>query len=363
MRADLELIVIGDDQARENVYSSVSSSVHERKRNAKNRFPSLPDNDSFPAISLGRGTYAEFTLANKQIRYGIHEYTNHVNSLNSARTSPYLSKEYLTVIVCINANTTDLELNRFDTMINQLKHIRSNYPFNIIPMVIGNKSAQPSPNEAYSHLKATHPQLCRDAIVIDPDDLNNLDYTQHLSMILDISMATSFYNEVQNCIELLNKLEQSLAKTPVKPGGTAGYSLNGTQNPFDVAPILNILKPSLQMIGSAEVNTMDTLKTYFNSKRENLNSAFVQLKNDLNQRGDCNQTYISRIFLNILCSIATIFASLTIVGIPFVYYALSQNSRYHNNCLKFFATNNIDADRASIVKVEDEMNRTVLRAH
>ena len=363
MKAELELIVIGDDHVRDNVYSSVSSSVQERKRKALEvPFPSLRHNDM--AISLGSATHAEFTLANKQIRYGAHEYTNHKGSLNSNRTSPYLLKKYFTVVVCINASETGLELDRFDATINELKAIRGNQPFNIIPMVIDNhKSAQLNPNQAYSQLKATHPQLCRDVIVIDPNDLNNPEYTQHLSMILDISMATSFYSEVQNCIELLNKLEQSLANTPVKPGVTAGYLLNGVHDPFDVAPILNILKPSLHMIGSADVNTMDKLKAYFNRNRENLNAAFVQLKDELNQRGDCNQTYISRIFLNIVCSIAAIFASLTIVGIPFVYYALSQNSRYHNNCLKFFATNNIDADRASIVKVEDDMNRTVLSAH
>jgi len=359
MREELELIVIGDDHVRDNVYSSVSSSVQESKRKAHEvPFPSFRSNDT--AISLGSSTSAKFTLADKQISYGVHEYTNHKGSLNSDRTSPYLLKKYLTIVVCINADETGLGLDRFDDRINQLKAIRNNQPFNIIPMIIANNgSTQRNPNEAYSHLKATHPQLCRNAIVVDPNDLNNPEYTQHLSMILDISMATSVYCEVNNCIELLNKLEQSLSQTPVKPGVTS----NGAHDPFDVTPILNILKPSLNMIGSADANTMDTLKTYFNRNRENLNTAFVQLKDDLNQRGDRNQTYIGGIFLNVLCSIAAVFASLTIVGIPFVYYALSQNSRYHNNCLKFFATNNIDADRASIVKVEDEMNRTVLSAH
>lgn len=359
MREELELIVIGDDQVRDNVYNSMRSSVQERKRKAREvPFPSIiHENDK--AISLGSGTHATFKLSDKQIEYGIHEYTNHVDSLNSDRTSPYLLKEYLTVVVCINANETGLSLDRFNTKINQLKNIRGNKPFNIIPMIITNNSDAHNTDEIGA-LKETYPQLCRNIIVIDSNDLNNPEYTQHLCMTLNITLATSFYNEVQNCIKLLHELDQSLTETP-KSTQLISY---GTPAPFDVAPILNILHPALSMIGSADINTMDSLRAYFNDNRENLQAAFAHLKNDLNHRGVRNQTYVSRIFLNILCSIAAIFASLTIVGFPFVvYYALSRNSRYHNNCLKFFATNNIDADRASIVKVEDEMNRTVLKAH
>ncbi len=180
-------------------------------------------------------------------------------------------------------------------------------------------------------------------------------------------MAASFYSEVQNCIELLTELQQSLSKTPLKPGVKVDYLSNEAHNPFNVSLIVSVLKSSLDMTGSADDNTDDntinTLKEHFNRSREKLNAAFVRLKDDLNQRGYCNETYTGRIFLNVLCSIAAIFVSLTIVGLPFVYYALSQNSRYHNNCLKFFATNNIDAVRASIVILEDEMNRTVLKAH
>lgn len=352
LREELELIVIGDDQVRDNVYNSMRSSVQERNREAREvPFPSI-FNENDKTISLGSGTHATFTLGDKRIEYGIHKYTNHVDSLNSFSASPYLLKEYLTVVVCINANETGLSIDRFNTKINQLKNIRGNKPFNIIPMIITNNSDAHNTDahntDQIGALKKTYPQLCRNIIVIDSNDLNNPEYTQHLCMTLNITLATSLYNEVQNCIKLLHELDQSPTETPA---------------PFDMAPILNILHPALSMIGSTHINTMDSLRAYFNDNRENLQAAFGHLKNDLNHLGVRNQTYVGRIFLNILCSIAAIFASLTIVGIPFVYYALSQNSRYHNNCLKFFATNNIDADRASIVKVEDEMNRTVLRAH
>lgn len=356
MREELELIVIGDDHVRDNVYSSVSSSVQERKRKAHEvPFPSFRSNDT--AISLGCSTSAKFTLADKQISYGVHEYTNHKGSLNSDRTSPYLLKKYLTIIVCINADKTGLGLDRFDDRINQLKAIRNNQPFNIIPMIIANNGrTQRNPNEAYSHLKANHPQLCRNAIVVDPNDLNNPEYTQHLSTTIDITLATPVYNEIQNCIQLLSNLEQNQNLVGI---------LGRTSQPITshVRRILDILTPSLHVIGTNDTKTIATLRSYFTEKREDIETALTLLKDELDSYGVRNQTYISGIFLNILCSIAAILASLTIVGIPFVYYALSQNSRYHNNCLKFFATNNIDADRAGIVKVEDEMNRTVLKAH
>lgn len=358
MKEKLELIVIGDDTVRETIFNTFSTSPQERNRAAHNiPFPSNPANE---AIDINGSTSATFTLNDKPIRYGIHEYTNHPNALNSDRNNPYLLKEYLSVVVCIDATETGLDRNRFNAKINQLKNIRGNQPFNIILIsIITNRSKQFYFDVILVALKETYPELCRNAIYIYQNDLNNPEYTQHLSATLNITLATPIYNEVQNCITLLHKLENNLAETPK----STRLCALGTPAPFDMNPILNILQPALSIIGTADANAMDSLRAYFDQNRDNLQTAFDHLKYDLDLRGVRTQTYISRIFLNVLCSIAAIFASLTIVGIPFVYYALSQNSRYHNNCLKFFATNNIDTDRASIVKVEDEMNRTVLKAH
>lgn len=357
MKEKLELIVIGDDTVRETIFNTFSTSPQERNRAAYNiPFPSIPANE---AIDVGGSTSATFTLNDKPIRYGIHEYTNHPNALNYDRNSPYLLKEYLSVVVCIDASETGLDRERFNSKINQLINIRNNQPFNIIPMNIKtNNSAQENFDVMYA-LKETFPQLYKGTIFTHSNDLNNPEYTQHLSTTLNITLATPIYNEVQNCIKLLHELGNSLADTPKSTGLLA----IGVPAPFDVNPILNTLQPALSIIGTAEINAMDSLRAHFDQERNNIQTAFAHLKFDLAIRGVRTQTYKGGIFLNILCSIAAIFVSLTLVGIPLVYYALSQNLRYHNHWLKFFATNNVDAERAKIVKVEDEMNRTVLRAH
>lgn len=61
--------------------------------------------------------------------------------------------------------------------------------------------------------------------------------------------------------------------------------------------------PYLNMIGSADINTMDSLKAYFKENRKNLQTDFVHLKNDLNHQEVHNQTYTRKMFLNMLCSI------------------------------------------------------------
>lgn len=319
MREELALIVIGDEPVRDNIYSSVSRSVQERKRKAREvPFPSCNNNDM--TISLGSSTHAEFT------------------------------QEYLTVVVCINANETGLDFDRFDARINQLKATRGNQYFNIIPVVIDNHgNTQLNSNDTGLHLKATYPQLCRNAVVIDSNDLNNPEYTRHFNIILDATLATPLYNEVTKCMRLLSGLRHNLGE------------ITGTLTPH--VTLIYILMHSFNIFGKDDIRTMDALRSYFNQNKEKIKQAFDAYRDRLDTYGVLNETYIGGMFLNLFCSIAAIFATLTIVGIPFVYYGLSQNARYHNNYCKFFATNNVDANRASIAKVEDEMNRTVLSAH
>lgn len=355
MKERLELIVIGDDSVRKNVYKSISLSVQERKFRAnQTSFPLIPVSNDQQPILLESSTSATFTLDNKQISYGVHEYTNNNYSLGNSQDEPYLLNKNLTVVVCIDAHaTTNSDHTKFNNLIDELKNIRKNKFFNIIPVMINNDQM---PDHIYAtlteqELKKNYTHLCRKLISIKQDEVDNPEYTAHLSRILDISMATSVYNEVETCINLLNEFRESLNKRHIKQA--TAYN---TPVAFDVAPIVNILKNSFN-INNDKLNTMDSLREYFKSYRELLNGNFVLLKNKLNKHGVHNQVYTSGIFLNVLCSIAAIFASLTIIGIPFVYNMLSKNMKYHNNYLKFFATNNIDEDRASIAKVEDKTER------
>lgn len=360
MSESLVLIVIGDNNVRDDIYNSFSHSA--------------PVHESDTILSSNEA-HAIFILRDKQVEYDIHKYTNDVRSLTSSgnETSQVLLKEYLTVVVCIDEdeNETTLKANRFDFSIEQLRRIRGNKGFNIIPIISkhfpDHKPASYNRNIIDLHLSNTYPLLYRNALIIDKNDLENQKITPHLDVILDVTLATPVYNEIRNCIQLVHTLETQLAGIPpikfVGSGCQRDYCPpDGLSEPIQATGILAILKQSLNIIGSSDCITKEAVKAYLNRRRVQLSNEFEKLKDELNNIGVRDQTYAFNIFLNILCSIAAIFVSLTIVGFLPVCYVLYQNSKYHNNCLKFFPTNNIDSERANIVKVEDEVTHTLLRA-
>jgi hypothetical protein len=360
MKEDLELVIIGDSLVKGKVYESFG------------RFKAnYSDEDQSWRPLLGRRVNAEFILDNNTISYGVYEYKHATipgpEEGEYALNRPFLLKEHLSVVVCIDGNTPDLDIGRFDEFLLQISAIRSLKPFNIIPMIISTQRVgYYTQSEIYQHFTINHPQLVKNVVVVGSHELDNPNYTTHLSIALDASLTTPFYNEMQNCIQLLNTLEQHLV------------SINVPVTPH-IPTILNILRHSLGIIGIDDSINMDTLRdpsftrytktkdllrNYFNENRQNLQSTFDNLRNDLDTNGIRSNTYIGGMILNVFCSIlfsiAAIFAILTIVGIPLVSHILSQNLRYHNHSLKFFATNNIDVERAHVAKAEDQINRTVL---
>lgn len=338
MRDQLELVVIGDDDVRHLVYRSLSRSVQEKYNKALHSFNR--NNDA--AVHLSESTHAEFTLTDRKIHYGIHEYTNARNSLRSP--SSYLQRDNLTIVVCINAIGFHLADERFDEKINQLKTIRNHKPFNIIRMMVTTHNYTFDCETLHSHLWTTHSPLCRGIITVNSNELEDPESIQHLSIVLSASLATPFYTEVQNCIKQLKELNVSLQGTDI------------LSTPRVL--LADFLDQSLQIMGDGEISTQNALRTHFDQNRAQIQIAFTSLRDSLATQGVYHQTYYRNIALNILCSMAAIVACLTIIGAFFIAHALKQNMRYHNNYCKFFATNDVDEKRAMIAKLEDHMIST-----
>lgn len=377
MKNKLQLIVIGDNSVLESVYQAFSNP------NTQQENINPPMDGSKDHANLL--TNAKFTVDGKEINYDIIKYEDFIQVQNDNR--PHWSAEYLTVVVCIDEKRRNWEETRFYQTINHINKKRTEKkPYNIIPMIITNdkKTSDLQDNQVYKFLKTSKfYYLCRDIIVINS---NNPNYCQHLSSTLDITLATPIYNEVLKCIEHLYKLELILNNNEIYKDNMDNISkvLKNSLISITKARAFNVqeefqsfLKPpsktdykkdsvTAHLLKTTEKfysNATQTLRDYFKYNRNKLSNDFFYIKQKLDASEKPTKTYAGRIFLNILCSIAAIFASLSIVGIPLVYYTLSQNSRYHNNYLKFFATNEIDEKRASIVKIEDEINNIALKAH
>lgn len=356
---NLELIVIGD--------LSASSQIH-------NYLLYINQNSAnFRSSHDVEYTTREYLIENKKFKVCLTHFLTDVKSNDGKEDKsdyqtigkPYLANKNLSVVVCFenkesinNANVDQAEiklppqtLKKLNELIKNISNIRRNRSFNIIFVTIDESKLTKSDTSNYENsIKEKYTQLYIKHITTNKSDLANPNL---LKKILNISMATSVYNEINNCVALLNDLKSISFQEEINNNQITDTKVVVID---EIKNIQNILLEALKPIGEEHTYTKDSLTAYINNNLTSLINSLLEIKNKLDESGDPQETYKINKFLNVLCSITAVVAFLTIVGIPFVCHALSKNMKYYNDGFKFFATNDIDKSRADVVNIEDKLN-------
>ncbi|MCR9193038.1 MAG: hypothetical protein NXI01_10435 [Gammaproteobacteria bacterium] len=343
---DLVIMMVGDDKTRKLVYKSFHDTQtrkrQEDEKGAEKQFPSMfLDTDT--AVNLGSGTTATHMIGNKPRTFRLVEKTlaglaSTLQDHDLENKSADLTHKALTVLLCFDPNNTS-DLSDLMNSLIELKTKRKGSLFNIVPVCAhtGNASEQKQSSEAIeTPLKlGSFFNEVRDTLYISFDDLNNADFTDHIAQIYDVSSNLPLYEHLNQAIETLQHLSETL------------------RNNRDIQSLVNIISLCGSMTGNNHNKAAAQIGMHLSSHMASITNTCQNLRKTIEQSDIPNKTYWGYIFLNFIKSLSAVLLACTGFGAYFTYRFATENLRNHNSIFKFHPTNNKDECRGNVAAVED----------
>ena len=338
-------MMVGRDEARELVYESfLSTETRKRKNDTDATFSGmlrsrLTDDSRYAAEHLGGSTTAIHNIDNKPTEFRLSEQTPRglESSIQNCQENPCspLRHKALTVLVCFD-HVNSLDLPTLLVQLDNLRTIRNGLLFNIVPVSVCTEDDLEQEgliDNIENQLKLSgFSNETRTTLYINSNNLKQIDFTNHIAQIYDVSSNISLYAHLNQALENLARVKGS---------------------DRDIKFLEDTLSSCRSMIGDTNLKTKTSIGMCLESNMGGIKNACRNLRNEIEQSDAPNKIYWGYVFFNFLKSLGMVLAACSVVGTYFAWQHASQNHRYHNNIFKFHPTNGKDEVRGRVAAVED----------